>query len=390
MNKWIIRRKKGNKQLLSQTMGVSDITAQILINRGMLREDVIDEFLDTSLKYLPDFTKAKDVFEGISLVCDFIKSGEKITIYGDYDVDGVTSTTILFKTLKTLTNNVEYFLPNRHKDGYGLNINRIDELIAGGTKLIITCDNGIASLVENDYIQRKGIKHLVIDHHEEPINVDETYLKPNAIIDPKQKACGYEFKEMCAAGLSYRFCVILLESINKKVDFLDELLVFAMIGTICDIVPLLKDNRIIAKEGLEIINNNVNINDGLRAILFRKDAHDKVVTPYTVGFIIGPTINSAGRLLEGSRAVELFTTYDKVILEETADLLYNLNVERQNMTKESTKESIEIIESNDLDKNKIIIVHNKNCDEAVAGIVSGRIKEKLQKTKKQILKKKEK
>ncbi len=379
MNKWVIRRKKGNKQLLSETMGVSDITAQILINRGLLREDVIDEFLETSITKLDDFTKAHGVFEGIELLCESIANDDKITIYGDYDVDGVTSSTILYKTISFLTDNVEYFLPNRHKDGYGLNIKRIDELIDSGTNLIITCDNGIASVVENDYIQRKGLKHIVIDHHEEPKEKDKNLLEPNVMIDPKQKICKYEFKEMCAAGLSYRFSVELLKSLNKRPDFLDEILVFAMIGTICDIVPLFGDNRIIVKEGLEIFNNNLAINKGLEAILFRKDVLDKVVTTYTVGFIIGPTINSAGRLLDGHRAVDLFTTSEKNQLEDTADLLYNLNLERQNMTKESTEESIEIIENNDLHKNSVIIIHNKNCDEAVAGIVSGRIKEKYNK-----------
>ncbi len=379
MNKWVIRRKKGNKRLLSETMGVSDITAQILINRGLLREDVIDEFLETSLSKLPEFTKANGVFEGIELLCEVIKSGEKITIYGDYDVDGVTSTTILYKTISFLTKNVEYFLPNRHNDGYGLNIKRIDEIIANGTKLIITCDNGIASVVENDYIQRQNIKHIVIDHHEEPKEKNKELLEPNVMIDPKQSVCGYEFKEMCAAGLSYRFCMELLKSLDKTPDFLDELLVFAAIGTVCDIVPLFGDNRIIVKEGLKIFNNNLSINKGLEAILFRKDVLDKEVTPYTVGFIIGPTINSAGRLMDGHRAVDLFTTKDKEILEDTADLLYNLNVERQNMTKTSTEESIEIIENNDIYKDKVIIIHNKNCDEAVAGIVSGRIKERYNK-----------
>ncbi len=379
MNKWIIRKKAGNKQLLSETMGVSDITAQILINRGLLKEDSVDNFLNTNLEKLGDFKKCYGVLEGIDLVKTYIKSGEKITIYGDYDVDGVTSTTILYKTLSTLTNNVDYFLPNRHKDGYGLNVQRIDELIESGTKLIITCDNGVASSIENDYIQSKGIKHIVIDHHEEPHSHDITLKKPNVVIDPKQSICEYEFKEMCAAGLSYRFCIELFNDLGLKSDIVNELLVFAMIGTICDIVPLFSDNRILVKEGLSIINNNPDINEGVREILYRKDVLDKEVTPYTVGFIIGPTINSAGRLSDGIKAVDLFATSDKKKLEEIADLLYNLNATRQEMTKKSSEESIDIIENTSLINDKVIIVHNKNCDEAVAGIVSGRIKEKYNK-----------
>ncbi len=379
MNKWIIRKKAGNKQLLSETMGVSDITAQILINRGLLREDIVDNFLNTDITKLGDFKKCYGVLEGIELLKEFIESGEKITIYGDYDVDGVTSSTILYKTISSLTNNVDYFLPNRHHDGYGLNVDRIDDLITSGTKLIITCDNGVASSVENDYIQEKGLKHIVIDHHEEPHNKDITLKVPNVVIDPKQEVCKYEFKEMCAAGLSYRFCIELFRSFGIKSDIEDELLVFAMIGTICDIVPLFSDNRIIVKEGLDLINKNPNINDGIRDILYRKDCLDKDVTPYTVGFIIGPTINSAGRLSDGIKAVDLFTTTDKKKLEEISEMLYNLNATRQEMTKKSSEEVIDIIETTSLKNDKVIIVHNKNCDEAVAGIVSGRIKEKYNK-----------
>lgn len=375
MNKWVLRKKKGNLRLLSETMGVSKITAQILINRSLLKEDDVDNFLHTHISKLDDFRVANGVIDAINILKQSINNNEKITIYGDYDVDGVTSTTILFKTLKSLTDNVDYFLPNRHLDGYGLNIKNIDTLIENGTNLIITCDNGIASVFENDYIQKRGLKHIVIDHHEQPEHISESMLSPNASIDPKQSVCNYKFKEMCAAGLSYRFCITLLDEFNKEVDFLDELLIFAMIGTICDIVPLVYDNRIIVKEGLKIINKNKTINRGLESILHRKDCIDKDIDTYTAGFIIGPTINSAGRLSEGNYAVELFTTYDEERLDEIADLLYNLNQKRQDLTKEATKEILEKIENEKLNDDRVIIVHSKSCDEAVAGIVSGRIKE---------------
>ncbi len=379
MNKWVIRKKSGNFLLLSETMGVSRITAQILINRGLLKEDLVDDFLNTDLKRLKDFKKAYGVTDGIEILKQAISNGEKITIYGDYDVDGVTSTTILYKTIKSLTNNVNYFLPNRHLDGYGLNIERIDDLIKDGTNLIITCDNGIASAKENDYIQKNGLKHIVIDHHEEPLSFDENLSVPNAVIDPKQSKCTYNFKEMCAAGLSYRFSVLLLEEFKKEVDFLDELLVFSMIGTICDIVPLSFDNRIIVKEGLKVLNNNKNINLGLYDILYRKDCVEKECNTYTAGFIIGPTINSAGRLSEGMLAVELFTTDDTNRIDEIGELLFNLNSKRQELTKDATEEIIEKVENENIKDEKVIIVYSKKCDEAVAGIVSGRIKEKYNK-----------
>lgn len=375
MNKWVIRKKNGNARLLSETMGVTTITSQVLINRGLLSEDLVDEFINTSLTKLKDFKEALGVVDAIEVIKESIKNNELITIYGDYDVDGVTSTTILYKTLKALTDNVNYFLPSRHKDGYGLNIKRIDELINNGTKLIITCDNGISSLVENDYIQKNGLKQIVIDHHEEPQDIPEKYLKPNAIIDPKQKECTYHFKEMCAGGLCYRFSLLLLEAFNKKVDFLDELLVFASIATVCDIVTLTYDNRIIVKEGLEKINENKEINLGLNQILRKKDLLNKAITAYTFGFVIGPTINVAGRLSEAMEAVDLFvsTDFDKVDLISTE--LYELNVKRQQLTKESTTELLHVIEETHLYNQKIIIIYSENIDEAVAGIVCGRIKE---------------
>lgn len=375
MNKWVIRKKSGNVRLLSETMGVTTITAQVLINRNLLSEDLVDEFLNTSLNKLKDFKKALGVLDAIEVIKASIKNDELITIYGDYDVDGVTSTTILYKTLKALTNNVNYFLPNRHKDGYGLNIDRINELIDNGTKLIITCDNGIASLFENDYIQRKGLKQIVIDHHEEPEDIPTTYLKPNAIIDPKQKKCTYHFKEMCAGGLCYRFSVLLLDAFNKKVDFLDELLVFASIATVCDIVTLTHDNRIIVKEGLEKINENKEINIGLNQILYKKDLLNKAITAYTFGFVIGPTINVAGRLSEAMEAVELFVSDDLNTIDEISTNLYELNVKRQQLTKDSTTELLNVVSQTHLYNEKIIVIYSEDIDEAVAGIVCGRIKE---------------
>ncbi len=379
MNKWVIRKKSGNKKLLAETMGVSAITSQVLINRGLLKEDIIEEFLKTDINLLNDFTEALGVKEAIKTLKDSLAKNEKITIYGDYDVDGVTSSTILYKTLKVLTDNVHYFLPNRHTDGYGLNIKNIDKMFNDGTDLIITCDNGIASSNENDYIQKKGMKHIVIDHHEEPVEKNTDLLTPNAIIDPKQSACSYHFKEMCAAGLSYRFCMTLLKEMNVTTDLYDELLVFAMIGTICDLVPLTSDNRTIVKEGLKIFNENKSINEGLINILYRKDCQDKECSTYTVGFIIGPTINSAGRLIDANLAVELFTTNEEKKVEEISDLLYNLNTKRQDLTKEATDEIISMIENENIIEDKVIIALSNTCDEAVSGIVSGRIKEKYNK-----------
>lgn len=379
MNKWVIRKKKGNVKLLCETIGVSEITAQILINRGFLKEDTIDDFLNTDITRLKDFAKCYGVSDAIQLLETSIKNKEKITIYGDYDVDGVTSTTILYKTIKLLTNNVDYFLPNRHKDGYGLSIENIDIIANNGTNLILTCDNGIASQKENDYIAKKGIKQIVIDHHEEPYTLDENLIKPSAIIDPKQSKCNYVFKEMCAAGLSYRFSVLLLDKFNIGNNIKDELLVFAMIGTICDIVPLSGDNRILVKEGLKILNSDKYINSGIRNILYKKDVLDKEITPYTIGFIVGPTINSAGRLNEASLAVKLFTSYNENEIDEISSLLYELNKQRQDMTRDITKKTIEQVDNGSYGNDKILIIYSKNCNEAVAGIVSGRIKEKYNK-----------
>ncbi len=372
MKKWVLRKTKGNYELMSKAMCINKNLAQVLLNRGITKKVDIENFLNASLSKFYDFKKALGVTEGVNLIFNSIKSEKKIFIYGDYDCDGIMSTTILYKGLKKLGADVSFYIPHREKEGYGLNIAAISKLKSLGAQLIITCDNGIASIEENNFIIDEGIELLVIDHHEPPLEeIKRNYI----VIDPKQSQCQYEFKEMCAAGLSFRFIYELFNFFNINFDLHDELLIFAMIATFCDIVDLKGDNRIIGKIGLEYINSEKNTNLGLQELIKVKGIDDKKLTNYHVGFIIGPCVNASGRLDRATLAVELFTSDSEEVCSDIAVRLYELNEERKQYTESAQKETIELLENSDVINDKVFVLYNNNVHESIAGIVAGRIKE---------------
>ncbi|MDR2938968.1 MAG: single-stranded-DNA-specific exonuclease RecJ [Clostridiales bacterium] len=380
MAKWGLIETDADLKLMCKVLGVDEIIATILANRDIRTKNTAVRYLWPEYKFFFDTSKMKDILKAIEIVIGSIKNKDRVAIYGDYDVDGVTSTVILVKALRQLGADVIYYIPDRGQEGYGLNLGAVTKLKSFEVDLVITCDNGIAALEEIKALKNNSIKVVVIDHHEPDFvetNGARSSVTPkaDAIVDPKQEDCSYPFKMMCAAGMSYKFCKLLYEKLKKPFDIDDEFLIFAMIGTFCDIVDLVEENRIIAKKGLEAINKKEVPNIGLKALLKEKNLSGKVIGSYDIGFLIGPCINATGRLLRATIAVELFLETDWLEACRYAEILSRLNEERKKATNDAVKNSLQLLEDKPEYLTKIIVLYDENVNESVAGIVAGRIKD---------------
>lgn len=357
---------------------VTPITLRVLINRGIDTKEKVDEFLNSSLKRLHNPYLMKDMDKAIKIMVDAINNNEKIMVYGDYDADGVTSTAILYKAIKNCGGRVDYHIPHREKEGYGMSVSRIEAIAEEGFDLIISCDNGISAIDEVKRAKELGLKIIITDHHELPfeeVDGGRKVIVPSsdALINPKQEDCNYPFKLLCGAGVAYKFSLALYEAMNMKNKNTDELLELAAIGTICDVVDLKDENRIIAKEGLKILSNTKNL--GLRALKHIIDIKDEV-TCYNVGFNIGPCINATGRLETAQLSLDLLLCEEAGEAMDIATKVFNLNKERQDLTTESVEQVCADIEGNSLINDRVLVVYNKYIHESIAGIVAGRVKEK--------------
>ncbi len=382
-NRWILKRTKINTKAMAEELHIRQATACVLAHRGIATRQQAAAFLNTDEKYLYSLLgdkPMKDAEKALQIIDRAIEQKQKIAIYGDYDVDGVTSTSIWYKVLCYLGADVMYRIPHRQSEGYGLNVKAVEQLHEQGVQLLITCDNGISALAEIKRAKELGMNVVVIDHHEPAFDSNGCDILPeaDAIVDPKQRQCQYPFKLFCAGGLCYKLISLFLERKNKQNEQLQkECLHLAALATICDIVDLLEENRIIAKEGLKTLKETTNV--GLRALLEQTDLLDKEITEYHVGFIIGPCINAAGRLSTATTAVELFCEKDEKRAKQIADELIVKNNNRKEITQQSTEQIIEYIEQNKVQEDNVIVVYQNDVEESVAGIVAGRIKEKYYK-----------
>ena len=382
LKKWVLKRNKVDAKKMGNALGISDVTAYIMANRGIGTFNEAIKFLSDDLNFLSDIKEMKDICKSCDIIISKINNNKKIAIYGDYDVDGVMSTVILYTALKECDADVMYYIPDRRKEGYGLNKNAIKELYDIGVDTILTCDNGIAAIDEIEFAKGLGLTVIIIDHHEPAFDFNDENKKnilpiADAIIDPKQNDCSYKFKKMCAAGISYRFVIYLLDILNIKTKKLNDYVTFAGIATICDIVDLLSENRIIVKNCLKNINNTDNI--GLKALIKVCELENKILTEYHIGFIIGPCINATGRLENAKLSAQLFVEQDMEKAYEFAKLLYELNNDRKELTIRAANEAIEYIENSDFKYDNIFVIYNNKIHESVAGIVAGRIKDKFYK-----------
>jgi len=381
MSNWFLKRTDADLKLMSKTLGISENLALILAHRGIRSKNTAIKFLRPEMKFLYNIHDMKDLDDACVLISESIAAGEKIFICGDYDADGIMSTVILVKTLRFFGANVQFSIPLRETEGYGLNIETVRHIHNEGGKLIITCDNGISALSEIAEAKALGIKVVIIDHHEPGFTVDENEKKSDLIpeadcvIDPKQQDCTYVFKQYCAGGLCFRFAEEFYNYNKVSFDQRDEFLVLAAFATVCDIVPLVEENRILVRAGLEVLKSNRKVNMGLWYLMKVKAIHEKVIGVFDIGFLLGPCINASGRLANAADAVEMLLTDDPIIAEEHAQKLSDLNEQR----KEMTAKAVELVldEMSGREPDKVIVMYDENIHESIAGIVAGRIKESV-------------
>lgn len=380
ISQWRLKVTKCDTKLLAKKCNISDITAKVLANRNIQSEEEAKKFLRASLEDLYSPFLMKDMQQGIDIILDAIDEGKKIVVYGDYDADGVTSTAILYKGLLELHANVEYYIPDREAEGYGMCSNRIKILKEQGTDIILTCDNGISAVEEVKLAKNLGMKVIITDHHELPFKDEHgkrEYILPNAdaIINPKRNDCEYPFKMLCGAGIAFKFIQALY--INVGIDDKEayKFIELAGIGTICDVVDLVEENRIIAKNSLKMISNTTNL--GLKSLIDVLGINNKEVKSYNIGFMIGPCINATGRLDTAALSVELLITDDEERAKELANILNNLNKTRQEMTMRNVEEIIDVVENSSFKEDKVLVIYKEDIHESIAGIVAGKIREKF-------------
>ena len=380
MKRWLLKRTKVNTAEMAKELGIRQATATVLANRELYARKEAKDFLFGGEGAFGDPAEMKDMLQGVSLIAQAIQNDKKIAVYGDYDVDGVMSTSILYQTILRCGGKVVFYVPHRQKEGYGLNLKAVEDLSAEQVEVLFTCDNGIAALQEIALAKEKGMTVVVLDHHEPGftgIGEERRDILPkaDAIIDPKQRDCGYPFQYMCAGGLSYKFARLLLQEFCIDDEELEKQLVsFAAIATVCDIVDLLGENRAIVQKGLPEIRKTENI--GLRVLLEEAGLADKVISDYHIGFIIGPCINATGRLESGRQAVELFCSKNEKEAREKAKNLVQLNEERKHLTEEAAMRADLALQEGDALKDRVLVLYDPTIHESIAGIVAGRIKDK--------------
>ena len=380
-SKWIYKNLKSPEfNVLAEKFGVHPAIIKILADRGVQGEDAVREYLEADIATVSDGSELTDMQRGVDIIYDAVKAGKYIRIMGDYDVDGVTSTYILYKGLTGLGAKCDKFIPHRITDGYGLHEPAIRDAYEAGVQVILTCDNGIAAANEIKLAKELGMTVVVTDHHEVPYTEDESgtrrYIIPdaNAVIDPKRPEDDGVFKEICGAVVAWKFMGCLYKKFGKEQEFKNsDFLEIASLGTVCDVMELQHDNRAIVKEGLKKMQDTSNI--GLQALLEVLGLRDKALTSYDYGFKIGPCINAEGRLDTANEAFDLLveTDYDTAI--KRAEQMRDLNVERQNLTKEGMEEAFKIIDA-EMQDDKVLVVYLPEAHESIAGIIAGKIRER--------------
>ncbi len=380
-SKWIYKNIKNPEfQTLAEQFNVHPAIIKILADRGIQGEEAVREYLEADISRVSDGSELTDMQRGVDIVYDAVQAGKYIRIMGDYDVDGVSSTYILYKGLTGLGVKCDKFIPHRITDGYGLHEPAIRDAYEAGVQVILTCDNGIAAANEIRLAKELGMTVVVTDHHEVPYNDDEAgirhYIIPDAdaVIDPKRPEDDGVFKEICGAVVAWKFMWCLYRKFGKEDKFNNsDFLEVASLGTVCDVMELQHDNRAIVKEGLKKMQNTSNI--GLQALLEILGLKDKALTSYDYGFKIGPCINAEGRLDTANEAFDLLveTDYQKAL--EKAAQMRDLNVERQELTEQGMEEAFKIIDA-EMQDDKVLVVYLPEVHESIAGIIAGKVRER--------------
>ena len=378
MEKWMVYNKKADFQKIGSEFGIDPVIARLIRNRDIQDMKEIRSYLYGTLAEIPSPWKMKDMERAVQILQKKIKQKKKIRIIGDYDIDGVTATCILLKGLKRLNANVDTYIPDRVKDGYGMHEQLIDKALEDGIDTILTCDNGIAAAAEIEYAKKEGLTVIVTDHHDIPFRDTEDgriwiIPKADAVVNPKQNDCLYPNKNICGAVVAWKLIWALYERLGIDSDEIWDFLELAAIATVGDVMDLQGENRIIVKEGLKKLSSTSF--EGLKALICVNNLEGAEITAYHVGFVIGPCINASGRLDTAARSLELLLADNMEDAMKLADDLYDLNQSRKAMTEQGKEQAIQSIEENNLGKDRVLVVYLPDCHESLAGIIAGRIRE---------------
>ncbi len=366
-------KKTNDKQLVRNLMEkcrLTELQANLLLNRGIVGEQKANKYLYGDLADLYDPCLMKDMDKATDILIEAVLSGKKITIYGDYDADGITATATSMRALEYLGADVDYYLPHRIEEGYGMNLEAIQKLKDNGTELILTVDNGIASVEEVKLAKKLGMQIIVTDHHDCPNVLPE----PDALINPKQPGDKYPNKNLCGCAVIWRVMEVVYSKLNANVDYIYDLLALVAVGTVADVMELRDENRIIVKEGLMAINAHVIT--GLSAMMevFKIDE----IKSENIGFKIGPCLNADGRLHDAHKAVELLLTEDMDKALELVKYLNEVNEKRKAMTLDCYEKAEAYIRDEKLEDSRVMVVFEKSIPEGLVGLVASKIKEKYQ------------
>lgn len=371
MAKWMEIRKGADFQEIGRKFHITPFTARLIRNKDITGDCEIQEYLYGGLGDLHPASLMKGIPEAVELLRKKIREGAAIRIIGDYDIDGVCATYILLKGLQAAGAKVDTDIPDRKKDGYGLNQEMIRRALDAGVDTILTCDNGIAAPAEIAYAKEMGMTVIVTDHHE----LQEVIPPADVIVNPRQPGCPYPFKKLCGAAVAWK----LVQELWRAQGYPEEmaygdLMMFAGFATVGDVMDLTGENRILVKESLKQLRQTSH--PGMSALIEVNDISRDYLSAFHIGFVLGPCINASGRLDTAKRALELLNTENPALALERARELKELNDERKALTEQGVKAAEELIERSDMKKDRVLVVYLPDCHESLAGIIAGRIRER--------------
>ena len=378
MERWVLLRKGADFEAISKKFHISPRLASLIRNRDVIGDEAINQYLNGTIAELYDGMQMKGMPQAVGILTEKIRDREKIRVIGDYDCDGINATYILLEGLEKLGAKVDSDIPDRIKDGYGLNQHLIDRAHEDGIDTIITCDNGIAAAKEIEYGKALGMSIIVTDHHEVPYKENEAgrrYILPpaDAVVDPRQEGCEYPFKGLCGAAVAYKLVEALCEANGQDVADLDYLLENVAIATVADVMDLTEENRILVKQGLEMLKRTSNL--GLRALIQCIGLEGKKIQAYHIGFILAPCLNASGKLDTAKRALALLRAKTEREADMLAGDLKALNESRRDMTDRVVDEAMAKVEQTDIRGDKVLVIYLPDCHESLAGLVAGRVRE---------------
>ena len=371
MAKWVEIRKGADFRAIGEKYGISPFTARLIRNKDIVGDQEIEEYLHGTLEDLHPASLMKGIPEAVRLLEQKIKENARIRIIGDYDIDGVCSTYILLRGFRAAGAQVDTDIPDRMKDGYGLNRELVKRAYDAGVDTIVTCDNGIAAVQEIAYAEELGMTVIVTDHHE----VQEELPPAQVIVNPRQADCPYPFKKLCGAAVAWKLTGAFWQQMGLPMDDLyEDLLLFAGFATVGDVMDLTGENRILVREGLKRLRTTTH--PGISALIDANELARDTLSTFHIGFVLGPCINASGRLATAKRALELLDTEDPTLAMERAAELKELNDERKELTEQGLAQAVDLIEHSTLMEDRVLVVYLPDCHESLAGIIAGRIRER--------------